>query len=163
MRGRRPTIDNVVPLTEANEDAAAEREVRLLQRAEATAVALRPDGMDEETAAVWDRLAPLYAHPQVGRLKPIFVPAFELACQARARYERLRAFLVENGETYASMTRNGLQQKSRPEVAQMNVAFGQFRSLIERFGGDPFSDRALLSATAGQADMFDEPEGIDFA
>ena len=165
MRGRKPNSSNVVPLTDRNAavETQGEREARFARVAHEVAKSLRPRGLDEGTAKVWDRLAPRLAHPTVARLRPHFVESFVLMCQVRARYEALRAELAEDGEVYHSTTRNGTQWKSRPQVGQMNAAFAQFVTLARDFGLTPAADRAV-SQGVGMADLFDEEtQDVEFA
>lgn len=83
---------------------------------------------------------------------------FEQLCWTIARHERLRLDLREGGETYESETRNGKQQKSRPEVSQLNETWRQIRALASDFGMTPAAERGL--AATGQLG-FNFPGGDD--
>lgn len=161
MRGRKPNVDNVVPLTGADD---SERAARHDKRAMEIARELRPRGLEDDVRKIWDRMAPRVCHPTVDRLHPQHVETFAIMCRALARYERLRLFLAQEGEVYATETRNGLQYKNRPEVGQMNEAFRQFLTLARDFGLTPSSERAIRNSY-GQPNLFDddEPDGIRFA
>ncbi len=146
MKGRKPAESNVVPLTgdELRGDFTA--------FAQDAANGLRPAGLDDDVRDVWDRIAPHVCHPQVDRLKAHMVQPFVLMCRALARYENLRLLMADPavGETYESHTRNGVQIKSRPEVAQMNESFRQFVTLARDFGLTPAAERGLKNAAQGK-------------
>jgi len=151
MKGRKPGSDNVVPMT---------GDVRLESfeaAARSKAGQLKPAHLNGGAGEVWDRLAPILCLPTVDRLQPQMVESCSLMCQALARYEGLRGKLAdpEFGETYESHTRNGVQFKSRPEVAQMNEAFRQFLTLARDFGLTPAAERGLKNAGQGRL-PFDE-------
>lgn len=152
MKGRKPATDNVVPLTgdQVRGDFTAFSRDR--------AKALRPNGLPFDVANAWDRLAPAMCHPLRDRLNEANVFMFEQLCWTIARHEQLRLDIREQGETYESHTRNGTQQKSRPEVAQANETWRQIRALASDFGMTPSAERGLK--TGGQlgfefADDFD--------
>ncbi len=146
MRGRKPDQDNVVPLTgdqsRGNFDGYAA----------SVANGLRPPGLEDDVRQVYDRIAPLLCHPTVVRLKPHMVDTFVLMCRMWCRFETIRKLLAdpEVGETYESETRNGVQLKSRPEVAQMNEAFRNFLTLARDFGLTPAAERGIKNAAQGQ-------------
>lgn len=162
MRGRKPNLDNVVPLT-GDETSNAEREVRWQERAHERAEDLCPPDIDDELRPVWNWLVPRFTHPTFpARIGQSDVPALLLACEYLGRFNRLKATLREDGESYESATRNGRQIKSRPEVGQMNEAARLYLSILRDFGGSPSAKRALQGA-GGQAELFDEPQDVDFA
>jgi P27 family predicted phage terminase small subunit len=139
MKGRKPNSENVVPLTgdrpAANFDAFAAQRSR----------ELRPDDLPFDVQAIWDRLAPTLCHPTRDRLNEANAFMFEQLCWITSRYERLRLDVRENGETYTTETRNGEQQKSRPEVGQLNETFRQIMTIARDFGMTPASERGLKS------------------
>jgi P27 family predicted phage terminase small subunit len=147
MRGRKPAVDNVVPMTAdvpiGNFDAFARDR----------AAELKPTGLSARSSTVWNRLAPAVCHPTVGRLKPHTVQAFVLLCDAVARYEQLVSWLKRNKETYTAKTRNGLQHKMRPEVGQRNEAFRQALTMLRDFGLTPAAERGMTAG--GQQGKFD--------
>lgn len=156
MKGRRPESDNVVPLTTEEGQGA-----NFKARAEARARELRPDELPFDVRAVWDRLAPTLCDPRKNRLDETSVFMFEQLCWLVSRYEKLRLDVRENGETYESETRNGVQQKSRPEVGQLNETFRQLRSLANEFGMTPASERGMSGAAQLGFNFGDDERGFD--
>ena len=117
----------------------------------ARATALRPvDDLTEAELRVWDRIAPHLA--MLGRLKPHFVDALAEYCRIVRRLADARNYLDESDWTYKIIGRNGEQQKSRPEVAQLNDDWRKWRSLVGEFGLAPAAERGMQS---GQGDLFD--------
>lgn len=151
MRGRKPENTNVVPLKGADDSAKFDAS------AKAKARKLKPRGLSREVAKIWDRLAPPVCHPTVDRLKPHLVEAFKMLCEAVAEYEAYRAALAA-GETYIVETRNGEQQKNRPEVGQRNEAFRRALTLLRDFGLTPAAERGVKSAGDQGAFDFDEDD-----
>lgn len=151
MRGRKPENTNVVPLKGADDSAKFDAS------AKAKARKLKPRGLSREVAKIWDRLAPAVCHPTVDRLKPHLVEAFKMLCEAVAEYEAYRAQLAD-GETYTVETRNGKQQKNRPEVGQRNEAFRRTLTLLRDFGLTPAAERGIKSAGDQGAFDFDEDD-----
>ena len=153
MKGRKPATGNVVPLTGGSRrdfDASAKELAR----------ELKPRGMSAEASKIWDRIAPTLTHPLCNRLRAQHAETFRLYCESHARHEALRAYLRENGETYQAMTRNGLQLKSRPEVAQLNETWRQVVRLSCEFGMTPAAERAVLN---GDQPMLPFDDRDDFA
>lgn len=150
VKGRKPDPGNVVPL---HGDATAESEARRREAAQRTADELRPAGMSEAVAAVWDQIAPVLADPSLNRLKPQFVDVVLEYCRVIVRLRELRALFgsVED-ETYEVEGRNGAQKKTRPEVAQVNETWRQWRSLVAMLGLSPADARGLVE---GQGNLFD--------
>lgn len=153
MRGRKPKLDNVVPMrgdAERQEDLrheAIERQIRKLQ----------PRGLSVELRAEWRRVGRLLADPTVDRLKPRFVDTISEYCQAVVRLRTLRAampkismeiYRIDNG-------RNGAQVKTHPYVAQINETWRQWRSLVAMLGLSPADERNMIP---GQGDLFDEAD-----
>lgn len=152
MKGRKPNSESVVPFTGGRD--AARFDAAAVQRA----AELRPAEMLFEIRAVWDRIAPALCHPRRKRLHEGNIYMFETLCWTIARYERLRLDVWENGETYESETRNGKQQKARPEVGQLNETWRQVRTLASDFGMTPAAERAM--ANSGQLGFdFDDDDG----
>ncbi|PXW82688.1 phage terminase small subunit [Ruegeria sp. P4] len=139
MRGRRPAEEKVVALVE--EGAPPHN---LEERARMRLEEIRPEGLTGELRWTFDRLALPLCHPTVDRLKPSNVMMFKQLCKAVLRFERLE--LEETGETYDSETRNRVQIKARPEVAQLNETFRQIRGLTNDFGMTPAVERGLSGA-----------------
>ena len=142
-RGRKPALDNVSVLPLHDEPQAVHIE---------KAKQLRPD--DLLLAAelkVYDRIAPQLA--MLGRLKPHFIDALCEFCRVTVSLADNRKYFRKSGETYKSETRNGVQIKSRPEVAQFNVNRSMWRSLVGEFGLAPAAEKGMQS---GQGDLFDD-------
>lgn len=113
---------------------------------------LRPDDLlSVEELRIWDRIAPNLA--MLGRLKPHFVDALCEYCRIVRRLSDARKELDEKEWTYATAGRNGVQRKSRPEVAQLNDDWRKWRSLVGEFGLAPAAERGMQS---GQGDLFDD-------
>ncbi|MCV6576278.1 MAG: P27 family phage terminase small subunit [Cohaesibacter sp.] len=118
------------------------------ERCARLAVQLKPDDLSEAEAKIWDRLAPQLA--ALGRLKNHYVDVVEQYCIAVVRLKDIRRELIAEGETYFVEGRNGRQEKSRPQVAQYNETFRQWRGLVAELYLSPAAERAL----AGQGDLF---------
>ncbi len=144
-RGRKPELDNVIPMTQGDGLSHDERNSREAER-------LAPDNLTDAQRAVWDRVAPELNG--LGRLKPHYVDVVAEYCRAMARMMELRGDLAKHGETYTVSGRNGVQYKTRPEVAQLNEAWRQWRSIVGMLGLSPADERGLA---AGQGDLFDNP------
>lgn len=157
MKGRKPDPGNVVPLHGA---ATAESEARRKEVAQRLAAELRPSGMSDAIAAEWDRIAPVLADPTLNRLKAQFVDVVLEYCRVVVRLRELRALFPGVGdETYEIEGRNGAQIKTRPEVAQINESWRQWRSLVAMLGLSPADARGLVE---GQGDLFDDPANAYF-
>jgi P27 family predicted phage terminase small subunit len=152
MKGRKPSSDNVIPLTEDGQGANFE------ERARARAEDLKPEGLSFTVSAIWDRLAPSLCDPRKNRLNETNVFMFEQLCWTIDRHQRLRVDIGDSGETYESQTRNGVQRKSRPEVGQFNETWRQIRALASDFGMTPAAERGLQNS--GQLG-FIFPDGDD--
>jgi phage terminase small subunit len=140
MRGRSPNPSNVIPLTggsgfdDARFDAAAREKAASLK-----ACTLMPS---VEAGEVWDQLAWLVAHPRCARLSNHNAQAFMQGCDAFARYRSLRSQYA-GAEFYETETRNGLQFKAHPAVAQMNETWRQWLTVARDFGLTPAGERSL--------------------
>ena len=154
MKGRKPSTENVVPLT-AEQAKGANLEARAMQRARE----LKPEGMPFTVSTVWDRLAPPLCDPRKNRLNETNVFMFQQLCWTVERHERLRVDL-ETGETYEVESRNGTQKKARPEVAQFNETWRQIRALASDFGMTPSAERGLQAS--GQMGFSFDDDGDDF-
>lgn len=157
MRGRKQKIGNVVPMVGAGGDVERHRR----EMAKKKAREMRPRGLPTDIAREWDRVASILADPAVDRLQARFVDVIVEYCRATVRLRSLRERMPTlDHEVYSSETRNGLQLKSKPEVAQLNEAWRQWRSLVALLGLSPADERNL---TPGQADLFDDPADSYFA
>lgn len=169
MRGRKPTPDNVVPLTG----------MKVRPTPAALAKALKPRGLTKEESKEWDRVATILADPALDRLKPHFVDSVLEYCRATIRLRAFRKFFADNevrldesegvtenqvervtgkggldAEMYVVHGRNGTQLKAHPFVAQMNEAWRQWRSLMMECGLSIASERNMIP---GQGSLFDDP------
>jgi hypothetical protein len=149
-RGRNPKAETVVPMADEN-FAGSNLDERALQAMQK----LTPHDLTGETLWTFQRLALPLCHPTVARLKPQNIFMFLQLVRAVVRHEKLMVIL-ENGETYKSDTRDGAQQKARPEVAQLNETFRQIRALASDFGMTPQSERAV---SGGQLSLIFPDEG----
>jgi P27 family predicted phage terminase small subunit len=166
MRGRRPTVGNVIPMRDEAAAAEANRKRavrRLVSR-------LRPRGLDDDVKREWTRVATMLAAPTLDRLKPHYcdvIREYCVACvrirQIREEFRKLAEQASQQGrevsplqaETYRIKGRNGDQAKSHPLVAQLNECWREWRSLVAMLGLSPADERNMLP---GQGDLFDESE-----
>ncbi|SEQ33463.1 phage terminase, small subunit, putative, P27 family [Faunimonas pinastri] len=154
MKGRKPKLDNVVPM---RSDAGVDAEKLRRDTAIREARRLRPRNLTPELRREWDRVAPLLADPAIGRLKSHFVDTVVEYCRAVVRLRALRERMPElDDETYEVTGRNGSQMKSRPEVAQLNETWRHWRSLVAMLGLSPADERNMA---VGQGDLFDPSDG----
>lgn len=146
MKGRKPSHPNVVPLRQDGDTRTLE------ERADDLAKNLRPRGLEPAHRRLWDEIAPELA--KSGRLKPLYVHTIHEYVIVLTRLRDIRADLAENGETYTVTGRNGTQEKSRPEVAQYNESWRNWRALAGDLGLSPSAERGLSTAIG---DLFDDP------
>ena len=137
-RGRNPEQEVVVPMTEDGVQLH-----NLDERAKMRLEELRPEGMPDQLRWMFDRMALPLCHPTVDRLTPVNGFMFMQLCRAIVRHERLILELDELTEIYESHGRQGVQIKSRPEVAQLNETFRQIRGLAGEFGMTPSTERSV--------------------
>lgn len=154
MRGRKPKLDNVVPMRADDPDG---RDRAREQAVEQAIRKLQPKGLSAELKAEWRRVARLLADPTVDRLKPRFVDVILEYCRVIVRLRTLRDAMPKiNMEIYrVEAGRNGTQVKTHPYVAQINESWRQWRSLVAMLGLSPADERNMLP---GQGDLFDESE-----
>ncbi|APX23183.1 MULTISPECIES: phage terminase small subunit P27 family [Salipiger] len=136
MKGRKPTLDNVVPM---RGDAPKP-------------VPAPPDLMSEAGKAVWEELAPELV--RMDRLKPHYEHMLAAYCESAADVIELTSNIAVEGRTYAVQTRNGMQQKKTANWQARQDAFANMRQLGALFGLSPVDDARL--ATGGQGDLFEE-------
>lgn len=165
MRGRKPKLDNVIPMVgdgaSSREAAKREREIRRLQ----------PRGLSPELRREWHRVATILAEPTVDRLKARFVDVIMEYCRACVRLRQLRAAFDKLAEQVAHATggkpdplaaevyrvkgRNGDQAKMHPYVAQIHEAWREWRQCVAMLGLSPADERNMMP---GQGDLFDESD-----
>lgn len=154
--GRPEKPKSVIPFKPGKE--ADERVVeRLAEEARKRAAAIKPPGLSREASVIWDREAPTLTHGTVNRLHRHHADQFALYCEAYARFVRLRRYLAGKGvgESYSpGKGRNGEVIRTRPEVAQMNIAFDQAVRLGAYFGKTPYTERHIQDTPQG--DLFDD-------
>lgn len=136
MKGRKPNMDNVVPMREEMPKP----------------VPAAHDLMSEPAKAVWERLAPELV--KFDRLKPHFEDIFAAYCESVADVIELTSNIALEGRTYAVKTRNGMQQKKTANWQARQDALANMRQLGALFGMTPV-DEARLS-TGAQGDLFDD-------
>lgn len=155
MRGRKPEVKNVTPL---RPDGPADPE-RIREATERLVKQLMPRGMSKEMRAEWRRVGRILAEPTVDRLKPRFVDVIQLYCEHCIELRELSKKMPAPGTRFYNTsqgdkqeTRNGVQFKSHPNVAQYNACFMRMMNLVTRLGLSPQDDRNILP---GQGDLFD--------
>lgn len=136
MRGRKPVVENVVPMRGDMPKP----------------VPTPPDLMSDPARAVWHRLAPEMV--KVDRLKPHYEDIFAAYCEAVADVIELSSNIALEGRTYSVMTRNGLQQKKTANWQARQDALANLRQLGALFGMTPVDEARLSSG--GQGDLFDD-------
>lgn len=102
---------------------------------------LRPDTLNEKEVAVWNKIAPELS--KVGRLKRLYIEIISEYCRIVVRLFDARKDLDERDWTYVTTGRHGSQEKSRPEVAQVNDDWRKLRSIISDLGLSPSAERNL--------------------
>jgi len=141
-KGRKPSGDGaVVPMREEGSEGH-----NLDARAHARMLELEPEGLDLITETTYRRLALPLAHPTRDRLHEGNIFMFLQLVRSVVRHERALLVIDDEGETYTTKTRDGEQQKTRPEVAQVNETWRQIRSLAGEFGMTPSTERGLNSS-----------------
>jgi phage terminase small subunit len=150
-RGRKPDLNapsNVVFIDGAPATPKDEPKPQHYDKADE----LRPvNELTEQELVIYDDLAPYLV--MLGRLKKHYLHSFCEYCRIYVRLAVARKDLDAQSWTYVIEGRNGEQIKMRPEVAQLNEMFRQFRSLVGEFGLAPAADRGLSN---GQLDLFDD-------
>ena len=136
MKGRKPSMENVVPMREEMPKP----------------VPAPHDLMSDAAKEVWERLAPELV--KFDRLKPHFEDIFAAYCESVADVIELSSNIALEGRTYSVQTRNGMQQKKTANWQARQDALGNMRQLGALFGMTPV-DEARLSSGA-QGDLFDD-------
>jgi L-lactate permease len=105
-------------------------------------------------------VATLLADPTVDRLKERFVDVVMEYVHHTMELRALSAAMPEAGRRLprrreGEATRNGVQLKSHPNVAQFNATFSRWLQLVTRLGLFSQDERNMLP---GQGDLFDEAD-----
>ncbi|MCD2449720.1 P27 family phage terminase small subunit [Methylicorpusculum oleiharenae] len=118
-----------------------------------TAERLKPDWLDAEEGAIWDRLAPLASF--TGRLTEQYSEAFAEYCCLRVRIINIRRELNKTGWFYVTEGRHGEQRKLKPEAMQYNDDYRKWQALSSKFGMTPGSVKNLKVVEPEEDDGFD--------
>lgn len=170
MRGRKPKLDNVIPMR-GSESAQTIEDTRTAA-VDRAITKLQPRRLNKELRAEWRRVARLLADPSVDRLKPRFVDVIVEYCRVVVRLRNLRRAFEEAADKAAKKTglpadplgaeiyrteggRHGQTVRTHPYVAQVNESWRQWRALVAMLGLSPADERNMLP---GQGDLFDESE-----
>lgn len=149
----------------------ADENRRNLQKLEQKRVArlvkrLRPRGMSPDMVSEWKRVATMLAHPDIDRLKPHFVDVIAEYCRLLLRLRAFRdAMPALANEIYNAaapapgqqprLTRNGVQIKSNPHVAQMNETWRQWARVLGLLGLSPADERNMATGKGNSGDPSD--------
>jgi P27 family predicted phage terminase small subunit len=144
MRGAKPSPDNLAMHPGADRIMSREEKVALIPD-EIMKIAKRDLCAPE--IRVWNRIAPELA--AVGRVGPLYLDSIMEYCRVVVRLSEFRKILDDEEWTYEAETRNGHQIKSRPEVAQVNEFWRQWRSLVGELGLSPAAERGIVAKQLG--------------
>lgn len=130
----------------------AEEPTEKYEIAKTIAASLMPTDWDEmvgkdmadKMRLAWNSVAPGLVLRN--RLNDLFVIPLAELCYYKVQNDDLKKWLAENGMTYETITRNGLQHKNHPQVAQQNRVFELLMRCIGKFGLTP-ADEKLLQST----------------
>ena len=136
MKGRKPVLDNVVPM---RGDAPKP-------------VPDAPDLMSDGGKKVWQRLAPSLVLKD--RLLPNHEDMFLAYCEAVSDFIELTSNIAMEGRTYSVKTRNGTQQKKTADWQARQDALANMRTIGALFGMSPVDEARLQHG--GQGDLFDD-------
>lgn len=98
----------------------------------------KPDWLDEEAAAEWDRLIELLAD-ESGVLSPAHAGILLITCEHFAAYRRADRFLREHGTTYETKGERsgGVLTREYPQVRQRHDALQAYRKCLNDLGATP--------------------------
>lgn len=134
MRGRKPALDNVVPMKGTVEKHVPEA----------------PDWMPKIAQEVWEELAPSLVAK--GKLDPDYTRNFEAYCVSVANFVETTICIELEGRYYETQTRNGTQQKKTASWGQQQEAMAAMRQFGAGYGLTPVDDARLKGG--GQGDLF---------
>lgn len=136
MKGRKPDLENVIPL-----------KGDVTRRTPAA-----PDFMSDEARRVWDELAPDLTAK--GHLEPQFEYQFAAYCESVSNFLAATAVLAVEGYYFETKTRNGMQQKKTAMWGVQQEAMNAMRRDSALFGLSPVDQSRLK--TGAQGDLFDD-------
>lgn len=113
-----------------------------------------PEHVDDETRALWERLAPALA--KVGTLTREDALALEMLCAAYSDYRRAVAMIAEAGEVYETEGQGGAMLRAHPAVGMRNDAWRRVIAAAAEFGLTPSSRSRVAAAGGLPADPFEE-------
>jgi hypothetical protein len=126
------------------------------EEAQAKALELRPKGLSAAERKIWAEDIPDLI--KLGRVKRHHRQFFRQYVIVVARIDRLNRFLSKEGWTYTTEGRNGIQNRARPEAAQLNDDWRKLNSMINQVGGSPATDQRFNNL---QAELpFEDPYGL---
>lgn len=151
MAGRYPeSVVTKHPAFEQGAAAVAENDDFHIHKAKD----LMPRGMNADEKRVWNRVAPELS--KLGRLKKHFVDFIQEYCVVKVRMDKTRSELDKISWKYVTTGRHGTQEKSRPEVAQLNDDWRKWNSLVAQLGLSPATE---LRFNDRQGNLFDDEFG----
>ncbi|MCG7623197.1 phage terminase small subunit P27 family [Epibacterium sp. Ofav1-8] len=137
MKGRKPNLENVIPM---KGDMPKE-------------VPAAPDWMDEIARDVWDELVPELVKKE--RMELLFKYQFSSYCVAVANFITSTNTVAMEGQFYdTGKGRNGNQKRHHPALKLQEASAATMRRDAALFGLSPV-DEARLGA-GSQGDLFDE-------
>lgn len=155
MRGRKPDLKNVVPLTGNGVDDIEQRQAMVKRQVKA----LCPRGLSKEERGEWRRVGAMLAAPHLDRLKPHFVDTIKQFVRANMELNKLWDSMPEAGRRFykpvkeGENSRNGTELlRPHPNVIQFDRTFARWRQLVAMLGLSPQDERSMMP---GQGDLFD--------
>lgn len=142
---------------------------------------MMPKGLPDDMKAEFKRVATLLADPTVDRLKPHYLDTILDYCRVKIRLRQYDDYFqgqiqrevydpvqAANQRAIAAAqaaglpppapitTRNGVQIKSHPYVAQRNESWRQWRSLVAILGLSPTDERNMAPGLGNTGDPTDK-------
>lgn len=154
MAGRYKQNSNVAE--HPNLKSAEEKQAQNAEALKERTIQLLPKSLNRAEKKVWMRVVPELI--VAGRAKALFVDFIAEYCVVKVRLDALRVDLDKNEWVYETTGRHGAQQKSRPEVAQLNDDWRKWNSLVAQLGLSPATE---LRFNDRQGSLFDDDEFFD--
>lgn len=107
--------------------------------------------LSEKEGLIWDSLVTIAI--EEGRFKQLHSDVWKEFCVVRAIMDESRYHLNTTTWTYETDGRNGKQQKSKPEVAQLNETIRQWHWLVVQLGLGSKSENELNRSGATQMEL----------